>query len=535
MSNEPHNLPDDVLERATGALRDMVIPDGPGNDLIEATLAQLPVDDRYRAPLTSSWRINPVRSLARLAVAAMILIAVALAAMWYSTPSLTWASVLGQINRERSVRFKTAMTIPGPGGKPQDIVLDTTVVEPERMRSVIAPGWVVTIWDFHQGRTLVLVPSMRQAILMEMQNLPVGKKPINILAELKETSSQAGTPLPGQEIGGIWAKGFKIARPNSDMTVWVDPQTQLPVRVEIEVHSNVLPASRMTITDFVWDPPVDESQFSLTPPSDYTVLPLVLNMAPVGEQDVIEMLRRMAELNGGRFAPGLDMASLGQVARRLEQSMPKDRQSAERKQFEDKMVGLSPVIGRAWAFINDPSMSTDWHYAGEGVDLGKGGVPILWYRPPISAKYRVIDADLSVHEVMQESLPRIPSVRLGPTTSPSRASYGSRPTTRRKSSTCISAVPRWEATCRRARCRPSTSRHPALTTLPSGRAGRAAVPFPPPWALSASCGTCSRTRKSASSSSPSCPTKAAPSASNRQSARSASTPPRARRCRPGSP
>ncbi len=51
---------------------------------------------------------------------------------------------------------------------------------------------------------------------------------------------------------------------------------------------------------------------------------------------------------------------------------------------------------------------SDWHYAGRGVSLGAADTPVFWYRPKDAKKYRVIYADLSVHEA--DTPPRVPVV-----------------------------------------------------------------------------------------------------------------------------
>ena len=51
----------------------------------------------------------------------------------------------------------------------------------------------------------------------------------------------------------------------------------------------------------------------------------------------------------------------------------------------------------------------DAHYAGKGVSLGAADTPIFWHRPKDPKKYRVIYADLSVHEA--ETPPSVPNAQ----------------------------------------------------------------------------------------------------------------------------
>ena len=57
----------------------------------------------------------------------------------------------------------------------------------------------------------------------------------------------------------------------------------------------------------------------------------------------------------------------------------------------------------------------DAHYAGRGVSLGAADKPIFWYRPKDAKKYRVIYADLSVHDA--DTPPNVAHAQPVPTTS----------------------------------------------------------------------------------------------------------------------
>jgi hypothetical protein len=65
-------------------------------------------------------------------------------------------------------------------------------------------------------------------------------------------------------------------------------------------------------------------------------------------------------------------------------------------------------IQRGMAFTAKLPSAADWHYAGQGVSLGAADRPIFWYRPQESKKYRVIYADLAVHEA--DAPPIVPIV-----------------------------------------------------------------------------------------------------------------------------
>jgi prepilin-type processing-associated H-X9-DG protein len=71
--------------------------------------------------------------------------------------------------------------------------------------------------------------------------------------------------------------------------------------------------------------------------------------------------------------------------------------AAGQKAKSDQFMAAQHQIGRGLTFAEELPPSADAHYAGKGVKLGAADTPIFWYRPKDGKKYRVIYADLSVH------------------------------------------------------------------------------------------------------------------------------------------
>ena len=288
------------------------------------------------------------------------------------------------------------------------------------MRQTVEPGGVVMIIDWREGKWLTLDAKNKQATVMDVANLPESQKQVNLLDQFKKLDEKAATPLGEKEIAGHKTRGFQVTSPATDMTIWADVQTHLPVLVEQTLKTSFLPTATLTLTDFVWNAPVDESLVSLKVPDGYAVQNMKMDMSPTAEKDLIDALKAAAELNGGTFPKGIDVAgvadAVGQRVARLQ------RDSVEFKELQTRTSQAMPVIGRGWMFIGDPKNGSDWHYAGASVELGKAGVPVFWYQPASSTTYRVIDADMKVREVRPAELPTVPSVPMGtPTTAPAAA------------------------------------------------------------------------------------------------------------------
>jgi len=117
------------------------------------------------------------------------------------------------------------------------------------------------------------------------------------------------------------------------------------------------------------------------------------------EQDLIEVLRYFSELSGGAFPNSLDKESLAlDVSMKLLTKFPpEDGQNPSAKHLQEVMkfqIEIQPGLD----FTVSLPPEADAQYAGRGVSLGAADTPIFWYRPKDAKTYRVIYADLSVHE-----------------------------------------------------------------------------------------------------------------------------------------
>jgi outer membrane lipoprotein-sorting protein len=126
-----------------------------------------------------------------------------------------------------------------------------------------------------------------------------------------------------------------------------------------------------------------------TPPS-VPVVPVVQR-----EKDLIEMFRQYSTLCGGPFPDSISLRSLALPMMKLYSRNRLTKRSAKEEQ---EVTEVRIKLLRGLTFTALLSAEADWHYAGGAISLGAADKPIFWYRPQDSKKYRVIYADLSVHE-----------------------------------------------------------------------------------------------------------------------------------------
>ena len=103
---------------------------------------------------------------------------------------------------------------------------------PSLMRAEVEGGIVVII-DGSQGKHLILDPATKTALLLEGKAPEAPLGPAASIAErLRQLTEGDAKPVGEKPIGDIRALGYLVKKLGTEMTVWVNPATRLPVRIE---------------------------------------------------------------------------------------------------------------------------------------------------------------------------------------------------------------------------------------------------------------------------------------------------------------
>lgn len=354
------------------------------------------------API-SLWRSIMTSRITKLAAAAVIIIAVLIAIHQFGSPleSVTFAQVVRPILTAHTVVFNVVM------GEGEDALITRVMnMGTQRFRGEVlsADGktvQVIVIADYDTFEMLQLIPGRKAAVLIDLKDVPE-ETPENFLREMRDIITELQNdpnvsvePLGEKEIEGRIAIGFRATGPDGQWTVWADPKTALPIRLEQKWRQ-----MQFVCTNFEFDVELDESLFSMEIPEGYSELsggelPIESNT----EQDLIEGLRVYAEIILDGVFPNefIGPEYLDDVKRNL-------KKFAEMS--EKQRLDLALKLQRGYIFIQLLKAENDWHYVGKGVKLGDSESPVCWYRPTDSQTYRVIYGDLSVKDVAPENLPK---------------------------------------------------------------------------------------------------------------------------------
>jgi hypothetical protein len=179
------------------------------------------------------------------------------------------------------------------------------------------------------------------------------------------------------------------------MDLWVDPWSGNPLRIE-------LPAMKITITDFVINPPLDDRLFALDIPPDYKVVEQKLDLADLNERDFVTGIGELAKWNGGRFPdqPTLTPEMLKNARERATPSGGTTRPTTQ------EAMEFGQGFGRMILFMARLQQDGGkFEYFGGGVTVGDKARPIAWWQPKDATAYRVLYGDLHVEDAEPGKLP----------------------------------------------------------------------------------------------------------------------------------
>ncbi len=348
------------------------------------------------------WRTIMKSPITKLAAAAIIIIAVSIGLNQIISSTPVFAEVIQPFLTARTATFK--VTIEGKGFPGQEY--DGMFMEPCRMRHT-QPGGGIVIVDLEQGKFVTLMPQLKQAVVLEMINVPEEPGDLNFFQEIRMRILKA-QPLDDESVeflgekklDGQSAIGYRVQKPELDATVWANAESKMPIQIEIFEESMTV-----TMSNIVFDVELDETLFSLDIPKDYSVKTLRKDLSEPKEEDFIESFRIWAEHMDGKFPSKMHRSAVNEF---IKYQQEKIKERGVEPSVEDIMQMQQTIVDmtHGFPFVETLAPGSDWHYAGADVRFGDTETAIFWYRPEGSETYRVIYGDLSVKDISEENLPK---------------------------------------------------------------------------------------------------------------------------------
>jgi outer membrane lipoprotein-sorting protein len=411
----------DLLDRATDALRHVRIPQGPPPEVVGRVLeAGLEV---HVVPLSAKRSVRSISRIARIAVAASLLVAAGIGISLLtvsSSSNIAFATVVDMLERLHSATFDMTMRMDGRNTvtmRAKGLFLAPSRQRIEAARKGDRFGDMVIIADYDTAKGIVLLPSAKMAVVIDSKTI---KDQINnpmtcifetmrcLVREGRNRSGKEVAPIGSKEIDGQTVVGFQAHCSMGDMTLWADPQTARPVRIDLK-----MPAMKThgVLTNFHYDVPLNPSLFSLKPPPGYFIHRM--DVGPPLEDGLVETLRAVAEERDGMFPAELGMNR--EVVDALEAIATPDVAAiamAGEENAVDVVMStqqLQQKYMQGILFYMSLTPENDAHYAGRGVKLGTPSRPIFWYKPTGADRFRVIYADLRVKKMSPDEVKTLPA------------------------------------------------------------------------------------------------------------------------------
>jgi outer membrane lipoprotein-sorting protein len=398
----------DIVDEAFQALRRTQSPEGPDSQALEQTLRAVHQAQQKPPRVSLVERIRNVDKLIKYPVAAAVTLAVLAGAAYLLLgphAGVAFADVRQQIEQtqtmtmmataemnvmETPMTMKMKMYFKSPGLMRQEMTMEVGAAPAagttEKATAPAAQA-VVNIIDFSSQKGISLVPSQKKALVFEFKNVPAEAlakvKEQDFLEKLKKAVAGEHEELGEKTIDGRKAKGYRCKiEASSTMDIWVDASSGNPIQIEQELPDKM---GKVTMTDFVVNPKLDDALFDTAVPEGYAVEKQTLDFNTT-EEDVIKGLGLLAKYCGGAFPKAL--MPTPELIKQLDQ--------AKLSPEEGKAFGM--CLTKLMSFRVTMMQSGEFVWAGDGVKLGDKATPIVWYKPKTAKKYRVIYGDLHAED-----------------------------------------------------------------------------------------------------------------------------------------
>ena len=375
---------------------------------------------------------NPITKLAAAAVIALA--GIAGIVMWTGTGSgIALADVLAQVQQITAYMYQMTMTVSGtePTGRSmnQNVEGNILIAQDYGMKSSM------DMIDPNSGKTtrheqymlprekamIMIMPSEKTYMRIDLDDTLLEKirqqnyDPSSMLKHILDCKYRS---LGRSTIDGVEVEGFQTTDPNylagmlgqTDVKIWVDVKTQLPVRSDINIQLENMQMQGV-VHNFQWDVPVDAAQFVPVIPDDYKTLPGgPVKMPAMNEESATAGLKLFADLSG-RYPEKLDLMSLmSQLGKLKDSDNPAAKQlfeanknlSAEER-GKKMMDTMMPIQGAGMFYMLLAQEKKDPAYYGN-VTSPQNADQVLMRWKISDTQYRVIFGSLRAETVSPEKL-----------------------------------------------------------------------------------------------------------------------------------
>ena len=410
------------------------------------TTASEKLDTRIHAAINKSlaqaeqpdtWRIIMKSNSTKFAAVFAVMIIVAITVIHFSGGKIdfvnpAFADVMENIYKAKNVTYMQKMITSRGEFTTRDIATDTGLLRTEMSFDRIL------LSDHANGIQMTLYPTQKKCYITQIKRRKITARPFTWLEWIQKMHHKAAEYSHSEVLDGNNTDVFLIEAPFEKTTIWVDSQTDLPVKIVMEMFKNTeveggLPKlalkksdfggspnvssfqgfygargsglgfseeSTLIMTDFVWDSELDPSLFSFEPHDDWKVVKRERKEPEIKKEDLIKALSFWIEMNDGKFPDEIN--DLMNPALLNPMLIKKYNTGGDPdKQYEQAQLQAEIVLSGLF-FTQNKLVNNYWHYAGSGITFGDTDTPIAWWQNEEDNTWTVIYADLSFNEAAED-------------------------------------------------------------------------------------------------------------------------------------
>lgn len=360
------------------------------------------LDERPSAPEDMRWwgwiMATNKRRLMTTGAAAAIAVGLFLVLHFATAPFAAWAEVMENARGAASCQFR-ARNLDNEGVEVvrtySDLGFSNNTFEEGKLVEKLCV-------DLATKTAVHLIVPLERGVKMTlgdgMVRMYLEKNPKHLFQRLAEIEHErlGYEKIDGRELVGIRARGHDLVpelMDEAEFTVWADPDTKWPVRIDIVGTSfDGEMRKRVRFYDFQWNLQVPEETFRPEVPATFDMVEGV--ELEIDEDHAIEGLRDFARVAGGRYPPTLAYEQLTPEMWRI---MGRRVLSTKVLPVVHKMRATCEFYGKLVHEDKDPV------YFGERVRPGEADRVLMRWRLERD-KYRVLFGDLRVDDVDGASL-----------------------------------------------------------------------------------------------------------------------------------
>jgi hypothetical protein len=282
------------LDRAIDALRDTSVPAGPPPHVVASTVEALPARKKSPGTVRVSERRTKMFRMMQYSSFTAASIAVAVLVAWLvlldRTATLAFADVVEKVANAKSVTFHLKSEL----GK-QPALLQKFYMQGAAFRMEIpSAGQVFPVPADAPPAIMALIANAdeKQALELNFADKTAKKRPVDdkqwaemaqadLIGQFRRLTEKDAELAGDEELDSQKTHVYRLKRidffggggvveEGESAKVWVDPDSGLPVRIElVSLSADKKDKSRMVFDEFVWNEPLDESLFSLELPTGF--------------------------------------------------------------------------------------------------------------------------------------------------------------------------------------------------------------------------------------------------------------------------